>query len=175
MDIGKRLADSWAVLTGKPSSSEMALQQEVVSLKRRLGEIALELQDAVDKVAAQRSALEDRDPEASNQGNDRLADLLARLAAPLSQLRMQASLMDAGKEISGRSVMALAGQIVELVEIAGLDPIGVNGDTIAFDPRTCEPLVSGTSFTPGTEVTVRIIGYAYRGEVIRKALVDGGT
>ena len=173
MDRGKRLADSWAVLTGRPSSGEIALQEEVVTLKRRLGELGLELQDAINTVAAQRTALEERSREESGSDSDGLADLFAALAPPLSQLRMQASLLEAGKDISGRSVMALAVQLADILEQAGLDPIGTNGHPIAFDPRTCDPLVSGTSFTPGSEVTVRIIGYAYKGQVIRKALVDG--
>ncbi|MFH1114628.1 MAG: hypothetical protein V1792_11970 [Pseudomonadota bacterium] len=173
MSIKERLSDAWSAVHGKPTSGEHAVQAHVVALKKEIGELRLELTEAREIAAAQRSRLEEIAHTESTRPTVDPTDLFAGLAAPLSQLRMQAALLEAGKDITGRSVMALAGQLTELLESAGLEPIGATGREIPFDPRTCEPMASGESFQPGELVLVRFIGYGYHGSVVRKAVVDG--
>jgi len=173
MTIRVRLSDMWSAVHGKPTSGEHAVQAHVVSLRKELGEVGLELAEARDLLAVQRSRLEELASAEKNEPTGALAGLFGSLAAPLSQLRMQASLLESGKEISGRSVMALAAQLADLLESAGLEPIGSTGKETPFDPQTCEPMVSGTTYQIGAAVLVRFIGYAYRGTVVRKAIVDG--
>jgi molecular chaperone GrpE (heat shock protein) len=173
MNIKERLSDVWSAVRGKPTTGEHAVQAHVVSLRKELGELGLELAEVRDLQAAQRSRLEEIARNEKNQPTDALADLFGSLAAPLSQLRLQASLLESGKEISGRSVMALAAQLADLLESAGLEPIGATGHEIQFDPQTCEPMVSGRSFQPGGLVSVRFVGYVFEGTVVRKAIVDG--
>lgn len=173
MNIKERLSDAWSAIRGKPTSGEHAVQARVVALKKEIGELRLELTEARETGAAQRSRLEEIARTEPDLPTEDLTDLFAGLAAPLSQLRMQAALLETGKDITGRSVMALAGQLAELLESAGLEPIGATGGEIPFDPRTCEPMASGKFYQPGELVTVRFIGYGYHGSVVRKAVVDG--
>ncbi len=172
MNIKERLSDVWAAVRGKPTSGEHAVQAHVVSLKKEIGELGLELAESREILVAQRSRLEEITSRENNRPAEDLKDLFTGLAAPLSQLRMQASLLETGKDITGRSVMALAGQVAALLESAGLEPVGVTGQEIPFDPQTCEPMASGGSFQPGEAVLVRFIGYTYQGPVVRKAIVD---
>jgi len=80
--------------------------------------------------------------------------------------------MAVGREISGRSVMALANQMIAVLENHGLEPIGVTGEQVAFDPATCQALSAETAFQAGAIVTIRYVGYRYNGRVLRRALVD---
>lgn len=169
----ERLSDVWSAVRGKPTSGEHAVQAQVVSLRKRLSELGLELAEARDMLAAQQSRLEELADAEDDEPTEVLGALVSRIAAPLSQLRMQASLLESGKEISGRSVMALAAQVVGALESAGLEPIGAAGQEIPFDPQTCEPMASGRAFRPGDLVLVRFVGYVYQGAVVRKAIVDG--
>lgn len=172
MSILKRFTDAWSALLGKPTSRELSAQQEIVSLRRERGRLDLELGEALETLAIQRSRLEQMEADCSNNPHDdRLGALFHNLATPLSQLRMQEALMSAGKEISGRSVMALAGQVASLVENAGLEPMGANGQEIPFDPSTCEPLAADASVEAGTTVVITFIGYRHGGRIVRKALV----
>ncbi|MDQ7784595.1 MAG: hypothetical protein RDU20_17050 [Desulfomonilaceae bacterium] len=175
MNITERLLDLWAVVRGRPTSGEHSVHAQAASLRKEIGELGLELAEARERVAALRSRLDELTRTEHNKSTGALADLFSNVAAPLSQLRMQASLLESGREISGRSVMALAAQTADLLEAAGLEPIGATGEAIPFDPRTCEPMASGRSFPLGTTVSVRFIGYAYQGTVVRKAIVDGDS
>jgi molecular chaperone GrpE (heat shock protein) len=172
MSILSRLDDTWRTLRGRASQRESAMYDELVTLRRKVGHLELELKKAGDKVAIQRSRLDQLEalsPAASANG---LEKMFQDLAAATSQLRMQASLMTRGREISGRSVMALANQLIEVLENHGLEPIGVTGEKVAFDPVTCQALSADASFQAGAIVTIKFVGYRYNGRVLRRALVD---
>ena len=170
--VFNRLADAWAALLGKPSTEAQAVRNEMVSMKRELAGIKLDLHDAREALALYRSRIAGRDSEDTHLLNDALEDLFAGIAPALSQLRMQAALMESGRDISATSVMALARQLAEAVELAGLEPIAEFGREVSFDPQICEPLAADLSFSPGEAVVVRFIGYRYKGRILRKALVE---
>jgi len=167
-----RLYDAWKVLWARPSSGESAAQEELLDLRRRMAEHSLELQDARSALAALRSRLEGLEKETRVNGDNPLHELFENIAAPVSQLRMQRHMLDSGSSISGRSVMALAGQVVGFVEKVGLQPVGNTGEEIPYDPQTAEPLSRDSFPTRGEAVIVRFVGYRYQGKVLRKALVE---
>lgn len=125
------------------------VQNENLSLRREIAGLELELVDAKEAIDAFRSRLVNLEASRGNQGPDGRELLLSHLAAPISQLRMQQWLMDSGKEISARSILAVAGQIADLVERAGLEPFGSTGEDIPFDPQVPDPLAGGVWFSPG--------------------------
>jgi molecular chaperone GrpE (heat shock protein) len=172
MRLFTRLADAWCALLGKPSTEAQAMHEELVAIKRELAVIRLDLHDANEALALCRTRIEENGVDAAHRITDPLEDLFTDLAPPLSQLRMQAALLESGRDISAGSVMALARQLAEAVEMAGLEPIAAFGKEVSFDPHTCEPLAADLSFSPGETVVVRFIGYRYRGHIIRKALVE---
>lgn len=175
MSMVNRLGDAWRALLGRPSLRESAAADEVLTLTRRLGSMDLELKEARETVAVQRLRLDRLESVCSAETGNSLERALEDLAAPVSQLRMQASLMGRGRDVSGRSVMALASQIVQTLENHGLEAIGVTGEEVAFDPATCQPLSAGVTFAPGQAVDIKFIGYRYNGRVLRRALVDSAS
>lgn len=175
MSMMNRLGDAWRALLGRRSPREFAATDEASALKRRLGSIEMELNEARETAAVQRLRLEQLESVCSADAGNSLEQLFADLAAPVSQLRMQASLMARGREVSGRSVMALASQVAETLENHGLEPIGVTGEELAFDPAICQPLNAGVTFGPGHAVLIKFIGYRYNGRILRRALVDSAS
>ena len=172
MSTVNRLTDAWRALLGKPSKRESAMKEEMLTLRRRLEAMDLELKEAGETVAVQRLRLHKLDSTPSADADNLLEGVFGDVAAPLSQLRMQASLMAQGRDVSARSVMALASQVVETLEDHGLEPIGVTGEEAAFDPATCQGLKAGATFAPGHAITIKFVGYRYNGRVLRRALVD---
>jgi len=170
MRLRKRLFDAWASLQGRPSRETLAVQEEMAALKGRFEAINLELDDARRVLITLRDRFADMDVDRSN--DDALVSVLEKVAGPLSQLKKQAALMDSGREVTGRSVMALARQVSAAVEAMGLQPIGSTGSRMSFDAALVEPIAAGTSIEPGEQVEVVFIGYRYRGRIIRKAMAQ---
>jgi len=172
MSVFDRFINAWLAFTGKPSAEARAAADELVSLKSELARLSLDLREAQETVDALRDRLQELQSHAGQHSSDGLDGLFGALAAPLSQLRLQDSLMEAGKEISGSSVMTLARHLMNAIETSGLEPIGSCGEVIPFDPEQCGPLSADRSFAPGEPVVARFVGYRYNGRVIRKALVE---
>jgi molecular chaperone GrpE (heat shock protein) len=172
MRIVNRLSDAWAALMGRPTSEVRDIRDEMVSINRELAEVRLDLADARQALSSCRRAIEEADSGQIHALNDPLENLFVDLASFLSQLKMLAALMDSGHEIAGNSAMALARQLVEALEKAGMEPIAAFGKEIPFDARTCEALSAGVSFLPEEPVVVRFVGYRYKGRIIRKAMVE---
>jgi molecular chaperone GrpE (heat shock protein) len=172
MNIRKRLVNAWAALRGRPPAEARELRRELLVLQREFAEVRLELVDSRQAMNLFRKRIEDMGSDTSVPVDDTLEALLEDLVSPLSQLRMQAALLESGRQISGGSVMALARQLVEALENAGLEPLGAFGREIPFDPQTCDPLAADMVFHPGETVVTRFIGYRYRGRILRKALVE---
>jgi molecular chaperone GrpE (heat shock protein) len=173
MKLTERISNARAAFRGNPLPETVRLQDENVSLKRDLAKLGFELVEAKEAIDALRSRLTNMEVGRINSGREQLESLLYDLAAPVAQLRMQQQLVNSGKEVSGRSIMALASQVADLLERTGLEPIGETGQEIHFDPQTAEPLAADVIFSPGQTVVIRFIGYQYQGRIIRRALVEG--
>jgi molecular chaperone GrpE (heat shock protein) len=145
-------------------------------LQRDLAATRIELQEARAALATERArivALEQAQAaQVRDQVESHLEALFTALAAPLSQLRLQAALLEAGTAVAAADVMALARRCIGEIERAGLEPIGVTGEVIQFAPESAQPLTEGGRLTPGDRVRVRFVGYRYHGRVLRKALVE---
>jgi molecular chaperone GrpE (heat shock protein) len=172
MKIRNRIANTWAGLLGRPSAEAQELRKEILSIRRELAAVRLELEDSRQALALHRRRIQEMESESRHQDDDATEALFEDLVSTVSQLRMQDALMESGREISGGSIMALARQVVAALEKAGLEPVGVFGREIPFDPQTCEPLASDAVFVPGETVVIRFIGYQYRNRILRKALVE---
>ncbi|MEW6348410.1 MAG: hypothetical protein AB1646_05075 [Thermodesulfobacteriota bacterium] len=173
MKITERLVHAWKGLTGQADREIQANIREILSMRSRLAATEIELHKRSVLVSSQKSKLEAIEASRTDSTAAIAEDLFVALAAPLSQLRMQAWLMGSGKEISGRSVMALAAQIASLVQRAGLEPVGEPGERIRFDPELHQPLSAQERIECGASAVVRFPGYRYRGRILRRALVQG--
>lgn len=138
--------------------------------------LRLELQEAralLEQSRARADALEASAAQSVRQSVDaRLERLLTGLASPIAQLRMQAHLMESGREVSARDVMALADGIASGVEQMGLERTCQPGERTEFDPETMAPLRAGEDIGAGDPVTVKLIGFRHVGSVLLKALVE---
>ncbi len=172
MNISVRFSAAWKGFTGEAAQLIRACREEILSLKRQLAESELELQESKTVISGQRAVIEDFAAARTTPVAHPLEDLFQHLAAPLSQLRTQAFLIDSGKDISGQSVMTLAGQFATLVEKAGLEPVGKVGERVKYDPVLHQPLSAQASILDSEVVTVKFIGYRCNGRVIRRSLVQ---
>lgn len=173
MGLGQRLGAAWAALCAgdKPSAEET----ELLTLRRDLATARLDLQDAheeVERLRTHTGTLEEDHAAAVEQSLEkRLEGLFTSLAAPLSQLRTQAYLLEEKKPVPVADVMLLVDQLALAVEEAGLTPLGAPGDALPFDPGTMQE-VRGEPAAPGAEVDVMFVGYRFGYRVLRKAMVE---
>lgn len=171
MRVRERISAAWSALLGRPPREVLKAQHELLSIRRELANARMDMRGAREALNDVRAALDDMESREDFSPDDLLNDLFVAMAAPLSQLRMQNSLMEAGKDISPKSIMALVRQLSDIVEKAGMEPISRAGEQIVFDPRTAEPLTADSAFAAGELVVTKFNGYRYRGRIIRKALV----
>lgn len=145
-------------------------------VQRDLAATRLDLQETQAALGAERArtaALDKAQATLVQEGiAAHLEALFTDLAAPLSQLRLQATLLDAGTAVAAADVMALARRCIAIIERAGLEPIGMTGEVMPFDPETAQPLGEGAPIAPGDTVRIRIAGYRYHRRVLRKAFVE---
>ncbi len=176
MTIMQRLSHAWRALMSPSFPPDEREDELTVALRCDLATTRLELQEVQEALAAARTQISTLEKAQAAQIRDGIESVLEKLftslAAPLSQLQMQAALLDSGTLVAAAGVMTLARQFATMVERAGLEPIGVMGETIAFDPEIAQPLRSGSQIEAGDMVRVRSIGYRYHGRVLRKALVE---
>lgn len=100
--------------------------------------------------------------------------LLSDSAAPVTQLMTQAYLLDVqGRPLQARDVLAVARRLIQVLEEQGMQVVGKIGDIQPFDPDRHEPMASGLTLEPGTPVTVRFVGIAYRDHLLKKLGVEG--
>jgi molecular chaperone GrpE (heat shock protein) len=101
--------------------------------------------------------------------------LLADSAAPVAQLMTQAYLMDVqGRPLQARDILAVTRRLVQVLEEQGMQVMGKIGEIQPFDPDRHEPMASGLPIEPGTPVTIRFVGIAYRDHLLKKMGVEGG-
>jgi molecular chaperone GrpE (heat shock protein) len=172
MNVPATMMAIWNILRGRPTAAETAIQEHSVQLGRQLAEIQLDLMHTNDQLERCRSRLVELEGllgQAVSSGAD---DLLRDLASPVSQLRTQAAMLESGADVTGRSVMALARQVISRLESAGLEPIGSVGEQCVFDPETCEALRAEDAMNPGEPAVIRFVGYRCGDGVVRRALVE---
>lgn len=172
MRLRDRFSAAWSAFLGKPSREIKEAREELVSMKSELASVRMDLRGARETLQDLRSRLQELESGTDEFApDDRFQELLEELAAPLSQLRMQYYLMEAGRDIASRNIMVLVKQVAEITEKAGLEPISRSGEEILFDTRIAEPLAADTAFQEGEIVVTKFNGYRFRGRIIRKALV----
>lgn len=172
MTAWQRIKEAWRVLWGKSSVETLAAMQEITVLKERLAKLSSHLAQTELTLNQQATRIRELEHIVTTPQRDRLEEILRELVGPLSQLRLQAFLLEKGGDISSRSIMALARQVMERLERTGLEVIGAVGEEVSFDPQMYEPLNNEISFIQGDRVVIRFVGYRYQGAIMRRALVE---
>ena len=153
----------------EPTTSDGALD-----LRSEVQALRLELAERDVRIAALEKQA---DPGRSSERVDglvegRLARWLGSAAAPASQLRTQAHLVEVEeKPVRARDVLAVSRQLVRVLEDAGLRFEGEVGDVVDFDPDHHRPL-GQTSPARGDRVRIRFVAVQLGERMIHKAAVD---
>jgi hypothetical protein len=133
---------------------------------------------AAEDAAAQVAALR-LEPDAERQGraqavaaslHARLEPALADAALFRSQLALQAHLLEQGKPVAARDVLALAGGLARAWERLGLTLLAQPAAAAAFDPAQHQP-VDGLTPAPGAPVVVTIPGCRLGERLLHKSFV----
>jgi molecular chaperone GrpE (heat shock protein) len=181
--LSKRLAAAWQSLTGAATAPPSVAGPSAADDARLAAESAaaalrLEVEEARQQIAALRREL---DAERAGRADavqaavaSQMEPALADAASFIGQLALQASLIEQGKPVAARDVMALARNLSRAFEKLGLVPLAAVGDTAVFNPGLHQPL--GTSSpAAGSPVVVKIPGSRLDGKIVRKSLVEPST
>ncbi len=175
----KRLTDAWALLIGvavappapPADDARLAAESAVAGLR-------LQVQEAEQRLASLRRELE---AEKSGRADaiqaavaSHMEPALADAASFIGQLALQASLIEQGKPVAARDVMALARNLSRAFEKLGLIPLAAVGETASFNPDLHQPL-GGSSPLAGSPVVVKIPGCRLAQKIVRKSLVEPST
>jgi molecular chaperone GrpE (heat shock protein) len=147
--------------------------EHVLALEREAQDLRLQLQECRAKLAAlEQERQRERAGEARREG-ERVGQLLERVAAPVAQLSTQAHLLEEGKPVQARDVLAVARRIVRALEDEGLAVEGTVGAEVSFDPDRHAPL-GGGEVKRGEKVVVRFPAVCREGRVVHRAGVEKG-
>lgn len=157
-------------LTAQPQDDErlLALERQVQNLRLELAE----RQQLADKLKQELERQRNSDDRITSAVQAQVEQLLTYAAAPVTQLLTQSYLLEAGKPLQAKDVLALAKRLIRALEDSGLTLMGSVGETVYFDSNLHDPLSDSTPLLLGDPVVVKFVGVSYQGKVIRKAGVE---
>ncbi len=153
------------------------VDEQVADLEREAQRLRLNLAEQ-EKLAAQLKQELERQRSGSGAHvleavQAQVEPLLSDVATPVAQLLTQAHLLEVeDKPVQAKDVLTVAKRLVRALEDNGLTLEGNVGERVPFDPDRHEPLSADVSPKAGQMVTVRFVGVAYRGKLLRKAGVE---
>jgi molecular chaperone GrpE (heat shock protein) len=153
------------------------VDERVVDLEREAQSLRLDLAEQERLAAQLKEELERLRDSASAHVSEavqvQVEQLLTDVATPVVQLLTQTHLLEVeDKPVQAKDVLALVKRLVRTLEDNGLTLVGSVGATAPFDLNHHEPLSSSVSLEPGDRVTLRFVGVAYQGRLLRKVGVE---
>jgi molecular chaperone GrpE (heat shock protein) len=145
-------------------------------MQREIRRLQMESQERAETVTRLRSDIESmRGGESSRISavtDSRLERLFDSIAAPAAQLTTQAYLVEAGKPVQVRDVIAVAGCLIRALECEGFKVSEMTDNTQAYDPDLHQPISNDVSINRGESVVARIPSVTYNNRILRKAGVE---
>ncbi len=161
---------------GEPETERvLALERELQELRLTLAERDHSLKRLQGNLARERDSARDHVDEVARADVQRL---LKAIATPVVQLVTlshlnEADLNEAGAtEVRTKDVLDVAMRLVRALGQEGVAMLGGIGETEPFDPDRHDPLSTSAPLRPGQPVTVRVVGLAHQGRILRKAGVE---
>jgi molecular chaperone GrpE (heat shock protein) len=153
------------------------VDEQVVDLEREAQSLRLDLAEQERLVAQLKEELERQRSGSNTHISEaiqvRMEQLLSDVATPVAQLLTQAHLLEVEDHpVQAKDVLAVSKRLLRTLEDNGLMLEGCVGERVPFDPDRHEPLSGDVSPKSGQTVTVRFVGVAYRGRLLRKAGVE---
>jgi molecular chaperone GrpE len=160
-------------LESPPKEGSLEQASEAQHLRIELEERERQLELLKNEVTRLRVSTQELTEAARSAQMERL---LAESAAPVVQLMTQAYLLDVqGRPLQARDVLAVTRRLVQVLEEQGMQVVGKIGEIQPFDPDRHDPMASGHTIEPGTPVTIRFVGIAYRDHLLKKIGVERGV
>lgn len=159
--------------TTQPLEDErlLGLERQIQNLRLELAERNQLIDKLKQKLERQRHSESDRLTSAIQT---QVEQLLSDAAAPVTQLLTQAHLLEQGKPVQAKDVLAVAKRMIRTLEDSGLTITGSVGETVSFDSNLHDPLSASTSLSPRVPVVVKFARVSYQGKILRKAGVEPG-
>ncbi len=161
MDSGQQVnSERERLLELESEAQELRLQNE--ELERKLKDLANDLerqQKQAEKLIEQALTTE-------------MQKLVSELAAPIAQLLTQEHLRKfPDNKVTVEDVLVLAQQMIRACRGRGLEIVGAAGEHTQFNANHHEAIAAAETPQEGSEVLIRMSGIAYKGRVLRRALV----
>jgi len=163
---------------GRSPSTQPQEDERSLALERQVQNLRLELAERnqlADKLKQELERQRHSESERITTAiQTQVEQLLTDAAAPVTQLLTQAHLLEEGKPVQAKDVLAVAKRLIRALEDSGLTIAGSVGETVSFDSNLHDPLSASTSLAPGVPAVVKFAGVSYQDKVIRKAGVEPG-
>jgi molecular chaperone GrpE (heat shock protein) len=144
------------------------------TVNARLATLEMALRERDQRIAAMQKEYTTLEATAkratADAGQEQLAELFKKLAGPLANLSVLATLAEAGQSVDAADVLNLFRSVEKQMKVAGLEQVSAAGERVAFDVAVHQRM-SGGMVSAGSPVVVRMPGYRYQGKVLLKALV----
>ena len=161
----------------KPTSTDLDLANA------RIRELDIEMQSTRLEFEEERKVFESvrqdfanfrlRSETANKEEIDRqLEKIFHDISGSVSQLMTQDYLLNkSGKPVQAKDVLNVSNSIIKTLLRHGLEIVGKVGDETKFDLNAHEPISVDEAISPNENVTIRMVGIAFKGKILRRASV----
>ncbi|MBN1610353.1 MAG: nucleotide exchange factor GrpE [Polyangiaceae bacterium] len=152
-----------------------AESDDTLRLGTRVAELKLEISERDQRIETMRAEyatlLADKQRIEAGAGEQRLVELLTKLAPTLSSLCATAAWFDQGKPVEPGDLVSLGRELEKRLARFGLERVGEVGQEVPFDVAVHQRM-SGGSVAEGVEVLIEMPGYRLKDRVLLKAMVS---
>ena len=109
----------------------------------------------------------------SDELDRRMEKLFLDISSSVAQLLTQDHLLSrSGKPVQAKDVLNVSNSLIKTLTRNGLETVGTVGEDVSFDINVHEPINQDEAISGDELVTVRMVGIAYKGKVLRRASVS---
>lgn len=146
---------------------------DTLALEREVAHLRMALDEARSEIDGLREALDRRRTQEISRVSDTVStlqhELMTQVAAPVAQLMTQAHMLEKeGRTLQARDVLAVSRRMIHALRDAGLTLHGEVGERVSYDETQHEPL-GDVRPAIGENVTVRMPGVSFQGQMLRRA------
>lgn len=162
----------------KPTSTELDLANA------RIRELDIELQSTRlefeeerkmhSRIAQDFANYRTKSETATNEEIDRqLEKMFLDISGSVVQLMTQEYLLNkSGKPVQVKDVLNVSSSIVKTLVRHGMETVGIVGEETQFDLNSHEPISVDEAISANENVTIRMVGIAFKGKILRRASVS---
>jgi molecular chaperone GrpE (heat shock protein) len=177
-DLRREVRESRRKLA-EASRAVEGMQGSMATVRRDNEDLRERLAEKDEKIAELQSEYKRLRESGASDARTNIDDERRQLFNDLSQMLVQwptvRNAIETGRDVKGRDLVGMLSRIDATFSRLGFETIGAVDAAVEFDERLHQP--AGTADrvpVKGERVTVRFVGYRYKGEILRKAQVLPG-